>query len=101
MTQASGIAQAPTGMLQKVRQAVIWRSGSQIVAQEAFGRDGPYAIASQLNEAIAVGDWTLFTTFLDRIERVTPEAVQDVARRTFVRDTMTVGVFDPILPETA
>ncbi len=33
MTQASGIAQAPTGMLQKVRQAVIWRSGSQIVAQ--------------------------------------------------------------------
>src|SRR5690606_39956051 len=67
----------------------------------AFGRDGPFAIASELNEAIAVGDWTLYTTFLDRIERVTPEAVRDVARRVFVRVAVTVGLFDPILPETA
>ncbi len=74
------------------------RARSQIVAQEAFGRDGPYAVASQLNEAIAVGDWTLFTTFLDRIDRVTPEAVQDVARRLFDRNTLTVGIYDPVLP---
>lgn len=82
-------------------EAELQRARNQIVAQEAFGRDGPFAIASQLNEAIAVGDWTLYTTFLDRIERVTPEAVRSVARRVFVRDAATVGVFDPVLPETA
>lgn len=82
-------------------EAELRRARSQTVAQEAFGRDGPFAIASQLNEAVAVGDWTLYTTLLDRIERVTPEAVRDVARRVFVRDAVTVGLFDPILPETA
>ena len=81
-----------------VTEAEMRRAQRQIVAQEAFGRDGPYAIASQLNEAIAVGDWTLYTTFLDRIERVTAEAVQDVARRTFNRDAMTVGLYDPVAP---
>lgn len=82
-------------------EAELQRARNQTVAQEAFGRDGPFAIASELNEAIAVGDWTLYTTFLDRIERVTLEAVRDVARRVFVRDAVTVGLFDPILPETA
>ena len=77
------------------------RARSQIVAQEAFGRDGPYAVASQLNEAIAVGDWTLFTTLLDRIDRVTPQSVQEAARRTFVRDALTVGLYDPVAPEPA
>ena len=37
-------------------EAELRRARSQIVAQEAFGRDGPYAIASQLNEAIAAGE---------------------------------------------
>ncbi len=82
-------------------EAELRRARNQTVAEEAFGRDGPFAIASQLNEAVAVGDWTLYTTFLDRIERVTPEAVRDVARRVFVRDAVTVGLFDPILPEPA
>ncbi len=80
-------------------EAEIVRARNQVVAQEAFGRDGPYAIASQLNEAVAAGDWTLYTTYLDRIERVTPEAVQAAAERLFVRDTLTVGIYDPIVAE--
>ena len=75
------------------------RAKNQIVADEAFGRDGPYAIASQLNEAIAAGDWTLYTTYLDRIERVTLDDVRDAARRTFDRDALTVGYYEPIMPE--
>ncbi|MEM1042593.1 MAG: pitrilysin family protein [Bacteroidota bacterium] len=77
-------------------EAEIERARNQVVAQEAFGRDGPYAIASQLNEAVAAGDWTLYTTYLDRIERVTAEAVQAAARRLFDRDRLTVGVYDPV-----
>jgi zinc protease len=77
------------------------RAKNQIVAYEAFGRDGPYAIASQLNEAIAAGDWTLYTTYLDRIERVTLDDVHAAARQTFDRDALTVGYYDPLIADAA
>ena len=81
-----------------ITEAELRRAKNQIVTSEAFGRDGSYAIASELNEAIAAGDWTLFTTYIDRIERVTLADVQAVAQRTIQRDTLTVGLYDPILP---
>lgn len=71
------------------------RAKSQLKAKEAFGRDGPFAIASQLNEAIAAGDWTLYTTYLDRIDRVTRDDVQRVAREYLVEDGRTVGWYVP------
>lgn len=82
-----------------ITETELRRAKSQIITSEAFGRDGPYAVASELNEAIAAGDWTLFTTYIDRIERVTLADVQAAAQRTFQRDTMTVGLYDPILPD--
>lgn len=82
-----------------ITESELQRAKNQLVAYEAFGRDGPYAIASQLNEAIAAGDWTLYTTYLERIERVTLDDVQAAARRTFDRDALTVGYYEPILPE--
>jgi zinc protease len=77
------------------------RAKRQIVAYEAFGRDGPYAVASQLNEAIAAGDWTLYTTYLDRIERVGLGDARAAAEQTFQRDALTVGYYDPVLPVAA
>lgn len=61
-------------------------------AHEAFGRDGAFSAASQLNEAIAAGDWRLFTTTLERAARVTVADVQRVARTYLVPDRLTVGV---------
>ncbi|MDX1531663.1 MAG: pitrilysin family protein, partial [Rhodothermales bacterium] len=75
------------------------RAKTHLVVQEAYGRDGPYAIAAQLNEAIAAGDWTLYTEYLDRIERVTAADVQAAARQTLRRDGLTVGYYDPEVPE--
>lgn len=71
------------------------RARRQAVAEEAFGRDGPYAVAAQLNEAIAVGDWTLYPTSRERTEAVTPEASQAAARRVFHDDRLTVGWYVP------
>ena len=48
----------------------------QVVADEAFGRDAPYAVVAQINEAIAVGDWTLYADYRARIEAVTAADVQ-------------------------
>lgn len=72
------------------------RAKNQRRAQEAFGRDGPFAIASQLNEAIAAGDWTLYTKIRERIDRVTCEDVQRVACEYLVEDARTVGYYVPI-----
>ncbi|NBB75200.1 MAG: insulinase family protein [Bacteroidetes bacterium] len=71
------------------------RAQTQLKAKEAFGRDGPFAIAAQLNEAIAAGDWTLYTTYLDRIDRVTPDDVQRVAQTYLQPERATVGHYIP------
>ena len=62
---------------------------------EAFGRDGPYAVVSQLNEAIAVGDWTLFADYRDRIEAVTAADVQAAATAILDDDRLTVAWYVP------
>jgi zinc protease len=81
-------------------EAELTRARRQLIADEAFGRDGPFAVAARLNEAIAAGDWTLYTTFIERIEHVTPEAVRDAARALFDRDHLTMGLYEPVLAET-
>ncbi len=78
-----------------VTEAELTRARRQVVADEAYGRDGPQAVAARLNEAIAVGDWTLFTEYRQRIEAVTPEAIQAAAERVFVNDRLTVGWYVP------
>ncbi len=71
------------------------RARRQVVAAEAFGRDGPMSVAGQLNEAIAVGDWTLYPRYRARIESVTREDVQAAAARVFDDDRLTVGRYVP------
>ena len=72
------------------------RACQQIHAAEAFGRDGPFLIAAQLNEAIAAGDWRLYTTYLDRIGRVTLEDVQRVATQYLDEQHVTIGYYEPV-----
>ncbi|MEM0960987.1 MAG: pitrilysin family protein [Bacteroidota bacterium] len=78
-----------------VTETELARARRQVVAQEAFGRDGPYAVVSQINEAVAVGDWTLFTEYRDRIEAVTAGDVQAAAAAVLDDDRLTVGWYVP------
>ena len=71
---------------------------NQMLASSAYARDGAFAIASNLNEYIAAGDWTLYTTLDDAIKKVTPEDVKRVANTYFVADQSTTGWFIPVLP---
>lgn len=71
------------------------RAVNQRVAEEAFGRDGPYKVASQLNEAIAAGDWRLYTEYLDRIRSVDAEDVQRAAETYLQDDLSTTGFYVP------
>jgi zinc protease len=76
-------------------EAELARGRRQVVADEAFERDGPYAVVSQLNEAIAVGDWTLYADYRARIEAVTLADVQAAAARLVNPDRRTVGHYVP------
>ena len=81
-----------------VTEGELERARNQLRAHESFERDGPFAVASQLNEAIAAGDWKLYTTFQERISRVTAEDVRRVAAAYCVERGQTVGYY---VPETA
>jgi len=78
-----------------VTKEEVARAQAQIRANEAFSRDGSYSVAGQLNESIAMGDWTYYTTFVENIEKVTPEDVKRVANAYLDEDQSTTGVFIP------
>ncbi|WP_022835295.1 M16 family metallopeptidase [Salisaeta longa] len=71
------------------------RAKKQLIAKEAFGRDGSFQVAAQLNEAIAAGDWRLYTTYLDRIDAVTVDAVNAAAQRFLTPAGRTTGWYVP------
>jgi zinc protease len=53
------------------------------------------ALAIQLSEWAASGDWRLFFVHRDRLEKVTSEDVNRVAAKYIVRSNRTVGVYIP------
>ena len=71
------------------------RAKSQIKAQTAFTRDGTYSVASNLNEAIALGDWTYYTTFLKKVKNVSIDDIRRVANTYLKEDQSTTGFFIP------
>ncbi|MEL1253111.1 pitrilysin family protein [Flavobacterium sp. DGU38] len=78
-----------------VTQEEVNRVVAKISAQTILARDGSGVIASELNEAIASGDWTDFVTGVDRLKKVTPADVLRVAQKYLVEDQSTTGYFIP------
>lgn len=66
-----------------------------IKASVVYGRDGSYAVADQLNEAIAMGDWTKYVTQPKAIQAVSAEDIKRVAEKYFTKTHRTIGWFVP------
>ncbi len=66
------------------------------LARRAYARDGSFSLASELNECIAVGDWTLYASLEAKIKAVTPAEVQRVAKKYFIEDHSVAGWFVPV-----
>jgi zinc protease len=81
-----------------VTPAEVARVKQQYIAADAYKRDGTAAIAGEINEWIAVGDWTLYVTFPQKVQQVTPADVQRVAKQYFKQDQSTTGWFIPVPP---
>lgn len=78
-----------------ITEAELQRARNRLRTQAAFTRDGPFSTAAQINEAIAAGDWKLYTTYLDRISAVTPAHVQQVAQQYLIPTACTIGHYLP------
>lgn len=72
------------------------RAIAKIKSDISFSRDGPYSVASQINEALAIGDWRYYTTLFEKISTVTLENVHSVAKKYFIHDRSTIGYFIPL-----
>src|SRR5690606_34257585 len=81
--QAEDLALAEIARIQRdgVTDAEVAAAVSQLLAQMAYQRDGSFAIAGNLNESIAVGDWTTYYTVEEATRQVTAADVQRVARQ--------------------
>ena len=71
------------------------RAKQQILKQREQAATDTSRIALSLSEWVAQGDWRLYFLHRDRIEKVTPSAVQAVAARYLQRNNRTVGLFIP------
>jgi zinc protease len=74
----------------------IERVKQQYIAEDAYKRDGTAAVASELGEWIGVGDWTLYVSFPQKVQGVTPADVQRVAKQYLGADQSTTGWFVPV-----
>jgi len=78
-----------------VTDAEVTTALGKIAANTAYKRDGTYAIASNLNEDIAAGDWTLYYTLDAATKNVTAADVKRVANRYLDINQSVTGWFIP------
>lgn len=78
-----------------VTQEEVERAQRQFHKSRELAATDPNALAIRLSEAIAEGDWRLYFLTRDRMEKVTPEQVKEVARKYLTRSNRTVGYFLP------
>lgn len=71
------------------------RAKSVIQAGTFYGRDGPYGIADQINENIAMGDWSAYVNLPKSIQAVSADTLKEVARKYFIESNCTTGWFVP------
>lgn len=68
---------------------------AKALADAAFKRDGSFAIAGNLNECIAAGDWSLFYSLDEATQKVTVADIKRVANLYLNEDQSTTGWFVP------
>lgn len=79
-----------------VEQKELERIKAQVVAAKVYEKDSVFYQAMQIGMLETVGlDWRLSEEYLDQIRKLTPQQIQQVARKYLVKDTLTVAVLEP------
>jgi zinc protease len=105
------VATKDLATLQKVRDAIISaleevkksgvtkeevdRARQSFLKNRDLATSNSNRIAIELSEWAAQGDWRLYFLFRDRMEKVTPDQVKEVANKYLTTSNRTVGFFVP------
>ncbi len=71
------------------------RARTQLLKQRDLRATDTTALATELSEWAAQGDWRLYFLHRDRLESATPEEVQAAAEKYFIQSNRTIGLFIP------
>jgi zinc protease len=77
------------------------RAKRQVQASFVYAKDSIRSLAQQLGYFETVASYKYLDTYLGKIEAVTPEAIQRVARKYLIDDARTVGWYDPLPADSA
>ena len=79
-----------------VTEEELQRIKAQVVASKVYEKDSVFYQAMQIGTLETVGlDWRLSDQYVDKIRAITPEQIQQVARKYLVDERLTVAVLDP------
>ncbi len=78
-----------------VTEADVKRAVKRILKQREQSFANTESFATNLSEWESYGDWRLYFLHRDRLEKVTAEQVQDVAKKYLIQSNRTVGLFLP------
>jgi zinc protease len=76
-------------------EAEVERARQQLLKARELAAADTSRIAVQLSDWASQGDWRLYFLHRDRIEKVTPKDVQNVAKKYLRRENRTLGMFIP------
>jgi len=72
------------------------RVKAQVVATDVYQRDSVYYQAMQIGIMETVGlSWTMLADYVERIRAITPEQIQEVAKKYLIDDNLTVATLIP------
>ena len=79
-----------------VSEEELARIKSQVIASQVYQRDSMFYQAMQIGEVVTVGfNYDLLDKRIEKLKQVTPQQVQEVARKYLVDDHLTVATLDP------
>ena len=89
------LLQSIQGSAERITETEVKRAVKKLLKQRENLQTNTQNFATELSEWSAYGDWRLFFLHRDRLEKLSLEDVQRVAKRYLVTSNRTVGLFRP------
>ncbi len=103
-SQGKTVAELEAALLQQVEKIKtsgvtadeLQRVKAQVIASEVYKRDSMFYQGMQIGQLETMGySWKILNDYQARLKAITPEQVQEVAKKYLVKDTLTVATLDP------
>jgi zinc protease len=79
-----------------ITEEELLRVKAQVIAADVYQRDSMFYQAMQIGQLETTGfSWKILQSYPAKLQAVTAEQVQAVAKKYFVKDNMTVATLDP------